>query len=62
MTRSRAEAAFEAADSVSTLPSFGSWGGDAAEAAKQANEELAGYLDAHGNGALCSRPCSADCG
>ena len=34
------------------MPSFGSWGGDAAEAAKQANERLRKDLDAHGNGAL----------
>jgi hypothetical protein len=51
-TRSRAEAAFEAADGISTLPAFGSWGGDAAEAAKQANEQLRKDLDAQGNEAL----------
>lgn len=51
-TRSRAEAAFEAADGISTLPAFGTWGGDAAEAAKQANEQLRKDLDAHGQEAL----------
>jgi hypothetical protein len=51
-TRSRAEAAFEAADGISKLPAFGSWGGDAADAAKNANEQLRKDLDAHGNEAL----------
>jgi hypothetical protein len=51
-TRSRAEAAFEAADGIATLPAFGSWGGDAAEAAKNANEQLRKDLDAQGNEAL----------
>lgn len=51
-TRSRAEAAFEAADGIATLPALGSWGGDAAEAAKHANEQLRKDLDAHGNEAL----------
>jgi hypothetical protein len=51
-TRSRAEAAFEAADGIAELPAFGSWGGDAAEAAKNANEQLRKDLDAHGNEAL----------
>jgi len=51
-TRNRAEAAFEAADGIATLPAFGSWGGDAAEAAKTANEQLRKDLDAHGNEAL----------
>lgn len=51
-TRSRAEAAFEAANGISTLPAFGTWGGDAAEAAKQANEQLRKDLDAHGQEAL----------
>lgn len=51
-TRSRAEAAFEAADGIATLPAFGTWGGVAAEAAKNANEQLRKDLDAHGNEAL----------
>jgi hypothetical protein len=51
-TRSRAEAAFEAADGIAALPAFGSWGGVAAEAAKNANEQLRKDLDAHGNEAL----------
>ena len=51
-TRNRAEAAFEAADGIATLPAFGSWGGDAAEAAKTANEQLRKDLDAQGNEAL----------
>jgi hypothetical protein len=51
-TRSRAEAAFEAADGIAALPAFGSWGGDASEAAKNANDQLRKDLDAHGNEAL----------
>lgn len=50
--RSRAEATFEARDGITTLPAFGTWGGDAAEAAKSANEQLRKDLDAHGNEAL----------
>ncbi|UUO02133.1 alpha/beta hydrolase family protein [Mycolicibacterium novocastrense] len=50
--RSRAEATFEARDGIATLPAFGTWGGDAAEAAKNANERLRKDLDAHGNEAL----------
>jgi hypothetical protein len=50
--RSRAEAAFEARDGIATLPAFGTWGGDAAEAASQANGQIRKDLDAHGNGAL----------
>ncbi|MFV9632784.1 alpha/beta hydrolase [Mycobacterium neumannii] len=50
--RGRAEATFEARDGIATLPAFGSWGGDAAEAAKNANEQLRKDLDAHGNEAL----------
>lgn len=50
--RSRAEATFEARDGLATLPAFGTWGGDAAEAAKNANERLRKDLDAHGNEAL----------
>ncbi|GFG50161.1 hypothetical protein CQY20_28360 [Mycolicibacterium agri] len=51
-TRSRAEAAFEAADGIAELPAFGDWGGDAAEAAKEANGQIRKDLDAHGNEAL----------
>jgi hypothetical protein len=51
-TRSRAEAAFEAADGIATLPAFGTWGGVAADAAKDASEKLRKDLDAHGNEAL----------
>lgn len=51
-TRSRAEAAFEAADGIAELPAFGSWGGDAAEAAKEANSQMRKDLDAHGNEAV----------
>jgi hypothetical protein len=46
------EAAFEAADDIATVPAFGSWGGDAAEAAKQASEQLRKDLDVHGSEAL----------
>jgi hypothetical protein len=46
------EAAFEAADGIATVPAFGSWGGDAAEAAKQASEQLRKDLDVHGSEAL----------
>lgn len=51
-TRSRAEAAFEAADGIATLPAFGSWDGKAADAAKDTNAALRKDLDAHGNEAL----------
>jgi hypothetical protein len=51
-TRSRAEATFEAADGIATLPAFSTWGGDAAEAAKHSNEQLRKDLDAHGNEAV----------
>lgn len=51
-TRNRAEAAFEAADGIAELPAFGGWGGDAAEAAKEANGQVRKDLDAHGNEAL----------
>jgi hypothetical protein len=51
-SRSRAEAAFEARDGITTLPAFGTWGGDAAEAAKEANSQIRNDLDAHGNEAL----------
>ncbi|WP_123028360.1 Tox-REase-5 domain-containing protein [Mycolicibacterium stellerae] len=51
-TRNRAEAAFEAADGIATLPAFGTWGGEAAVAAREANEKLRKDLDAQGNEAL----------
>ncbi len=51
-TRSRAEAAFEAANGIAQLPAFGSWGGDASAAAKQAIGATRKDLDAHGNEAL----------
>ena len=37
-TRSRAEAAFQAANGIAQLPAFGTWGGEASEAAKEAVE------------------------
>ncbi|MEH3138796.1 MAG: alpha/beta hydrolase [Mycobacterium kyogaense] len=51
-TRSRAEAAAEAANGIAQLPAFGSWGGDAAEAARAAVGKTRKDLDAHGNEAL----------
>ncbi|MCG5431058.1 alpha/beta hydrolase family protein [Mycobacterium sp. MYCO198283] len=51
-TRSQAEAAFEAADGIAQLPAFESWGGDAAEAAKEAIGRTRKDLDAHGNQAI----------
>ena len=51
-TRSRAEAAFEAADGIENLPAFGTWGGSASEAAKEAIGRTRQDLDAHGNEAL----------
>ena len=51
-TRSRAEAAFEAADGVAELPAFGTWGGDASEAAEEAIGQTRRDLDAHGQEAL----------
>lgn len=51
-TRSRAEAAFEAANGIAALPAFGSWGGTASDAAKTAIEATRKDLDAHGNEAL----------
>ncbi len=50
--RTRAEVAFEAADGLSELPVFGSWGGDAAAAAREAIGETRKDLDAHGNESL----------
>ncbi|MGJ6122334.1 alpha/beta hydrolase [Mycolicibacterium sp. Y3] len=51
-TRSRAEAAFEAANGIASLPAFGTWGGTASDAAKTAIEATRKDLDAHGNEAL----------
>ena len=51
-TRSRAEAAFEAADGIAELPAFGSWGGDASAVAKAAVDGVRKDLDAHGQEAL----------
>ena len=51
-TRSRAEAAFEAADGIAELPAFGTWGGDASEAAADAIGQTRKDLDAHGQEAL----------
>ena len=51
-TRNRAEAAFEAADGITELPAFGSWGGDASDAARDAIGRTRRDLDAHGNEAL----------
>lgn len=50
--RSRAEAAREAANGIAELPAFGSWGGDASEAAKEAIGRTRLDLDAHGNESL----------
>lgn len=49
---SRAQAAFEAADGLATLPAFSSWGGEAAEAAREAIGQTRKELDAHGKEAL----------
>lgn len=51
-TRSRAEAAFEAANGIAQLPAFGTWGGEASDAAKDAIGQTRKDLDAHGNEAL----------
>ncbi len=51
-TRSRAEAAREAANGIAQLPAFGSWGGDAAQAAKDSINQTRKDLDAHGAEAL----------
>ncbi|HEY9267736.1 MAG TPA: hypothetical protein VIQ11_24385, partial [Mycobacterium sp.] len=51
-SRNRAEAAFEAADGIAQLPVFGSWGGEASEAAMQSIGQTRKDLDAHGNEAL----------
>ncbi|MCV7179927.1 hypothetical protein [Mycolicibacterium sphagni] len=49
---SRAQASFDAADGLASLPAFQSWGGHAAEAAKAAIGQTRKDLDAHGNEAL----------
>lgn len=49
---SRAQAAHDAADGLATLPAFETWGGEAAEAAKQAIGQTRKDLDAQGNEAL----------
>ena len=51
-TRTRAEAAFEAADGIAELPAFDTWGGDASAAAKTAIGQTRKDLDAHGQEAL----------
>jgi Alpha/beta hydrolase len=49
---SRAQAAFDAANGIATLPAFSSWGGEAAEAAQEAIGQTRKDLDAHGSEAL----------
>ncbi|BBZ75760.1 hypothetical protein MANY_10970 [Mycolicibacterium anyangense] len=49
---SRAQATFDAAQGLSTLPAFQTWGGVAAQAAKAAIGKTRQDLDAHGNEAL----------
>ncbi|MCV7225887.1 hypothetical protein [Mycolicibacterium komossense] len=49
---SRAQAAFDAADGLASLPAFSSWGGAAAEAAREAIGRTRKDLDVHGNEAL----------
>jgi hypothetical protein len=49
---SRAQASFDAAHGLSTLPAFHTWGGEAAEAARAAIGKTRQDLDAHGNEAL----------
>ncbi|BBX06608.1 alpha/beta hydrolase [Mycolicibacterium aichiense] len=49
---SRAQAAQDAADGLATLPAFETWGGQAAEAAKEAIGQTRKDLDAAGNEAL----------
>ncbi|MBB3606377.1 hypothetical protein FHT40_006068 [Mycolicibacterium sp. BK556] len=49
---SRAQAAKDAADGLATLPAFETWGGEAAEAAKEAIGQTRKDLDARGNEAL----------
>ncbi|MGW0163446.1 alpha/beta hydrolase [Mycobacterium sp. NPDC003323] len=50
--RSRAEAAAEASNGIADLPAFGTWGGEASEAAKESIGQTRKDLDAHGNEAL----------
>lgn len=49
---SRAQAAFDAADRLATLPAFTTWGGEAAEAAQDAIGQTRKDLDARGNEVL----------
>lgn len=49
---SRAQAAFDAADGLADLPCFTSWGGRAADAAREAIGRTRRDLDSHGNEAL----------
>ncbi len=49
---SRAQANFDAADGLATLPGFETWGGQAAAAAEEAIGQTRKDLDAHGNEAL----------
>jgi hypothetical protein len=51
-TRSRAEAAREVANGIAQLPAFGTWGGDASQAAKESINQTRKDLDAHGAEAL----------
>lgn len=50
--RSRAEAAAEASNGIAELPAFGTWGGEASEAAKESIGQTRKDLDAHGNEAI----------
>jgi methyl-accepting chemotaxis protein len=50
--RNRYEAARFAAEELGTLPAFATWGGDAADAARQAIGKTRADLDAHGAEAL----------
>jgi hypothetical protein len=50
--RSRAQAALDAADGLATLPAFTTWGGQAAESAREAIGKTRADLDAHGQEAL----------
>lgn len=49
---SRAQAVQDAANGLATLPAFTTWGGEAAEAAKEAIGKTRADLDAHGREAL----------
>jgi hypothetical protein len=49
---SRAQAVQDASDGLATLPAFTTWGGEAAEAAKEAIGRTRADLDAHGREAL----------